>query len=90
MLIISYATAVHSIQVYENITNDITTATTKLAIVPTPIVKNDADPKETSTESIVESKILNSNMMVNNTTANEPQGKSSRKKESGNIKDSRT
>lgn len=72
---------------YENITDDITTSTTKLAIVPTPIVKSDAVVNSSVTESITDSMEQNNQTMIGNSSMNLLPEKSSRKKEIGNNVD---
>lgn len=81
MLLIPYVNTVHGIQVYENITDDITTSTTKLVIVPTPIVKSDAAANDSVTESNIDSK--EQNEMTSKPPVIVTLEKSSRKKESG-------
>ncbi|KAJ6635750.1 hypothetical protein Bhyg_14336 [Pseudolycoriella hygida] len=92
VLLIPYASAVLGIQVYENITNDVTTSPTKLVIVPTPITKRD-EPVTTSPH------ILNSNATsststkdrntMNSSVTPTSHEKSSRKKEKGNNEEGR-
>lgn len=81
---------------YENITDDITTSTTKLAIVPTQIVNTNNDVATANvsiTESSITSMEQSTEMTSNTTRKNEKttskpsvlitQEKTSRKKESG-------
>lgn len=87
-MLIPYGCTVHGIQVYENNTDDITTATTKLTIVPTSIVKIEGDVKDSVTEStpdLKEQDNLNNQMVITNTSANVTLEKTSRKKEGENI-----
>lgn len=75
---------------YENITDDITTATTKLVIMPTPIVKNDAASNDSVTASNMDLTEQNNPLTMNHEpTVITPQEKSSRKKESVSSEDRR-
>lgn len=87
MLLIPYAIGVHGIQVYENITDDITTSTTKLVIVPTPMVKSDAAANDNSTVASMVLKELNSQLAMNDSSVITLQEKSPRKKESGSSEE---
>lgn len=89
MLLIPYATSINGIQVYENITDDITTSTTKLVIVPTPIVKSDAANNDSVAASNLNLMEQNKPSTMNLSSVSTTQEKSSRKKESGSIEDRR-
>lgn len=72
---------------YENVTNDITTATTKLVIVPTPMVKNEVPANDNVTSADLKEQ---NNQLVNNTSSVlVPNEKNSTKKENESIKDGR-
>lgn len=73
---------------YENITNDITTTTTKLVIVPTPIAKNDS-ASDNVTSPNVDSKEQNYQLVKNTSNIVVPQEEDSRKKENASYKDGR-
>ncbi|XP_037029762.1 uncharacterized protein LOC119069732 [Bradysia coprophila] len=83
LIVTYYANAVSGIQVYENVTNDITTETTKLALVPTTIAKIEAVGKDNVTESSLESMKPNDDTITNNSTVDLSQEKNARKNENG-------
>lgn len=83
MLIITYANTISGIQVYENVTDDITTTTTKLVLVPTTIAKVEAVGKGNETESSAEVIKPNDAMVKTNSTVVAPQEKNARNNENG-------
>lgn len=74
---------------YENITNDITTSTTKLVIVPTPTAENNVPANGNVTSSNMDLKEQSEKIVNNTASDNKPQEQNSRKKEKENIKDGR-
>lgn len=85
MLLPSYA--VLGIQVYENVTNDITTATTKLVAVPTQSAKIEVADKENVTTPMQDMK---DQFLTNNSSVPVTQEKNSRKKQDDSNRDSTT